>query len=223
MKTMSTMTRRTLLCLIVSAAACGSADPTQKKAAPRVEGGAPAGPTGPTGPTEVGYFAGGCFWGVEHFLEQLPGVVAVESGYMGGAKGSPTYDEVSSGDSGHAETVRVTFEPQKIGYAAVARRFFEIHDPTEVDRQGPDIGTQYRSAVFVTGPEQRAAVEDLLGKLRANGYEVATTIHEAGQFWLAEDYHQNYYVRTKKTPYCHMPVPRFDRPAGGEGQAAEIL
>jgi|JI6StandDraft_1071083.scaffolds.fasta_scaffold00328_13 peptide methionine sulfoxide reductase msrA/msrB len=214
MTTMSTMTRRTLLCLVV-AAACGNADPTQKKAAPRVEGGAPTGPTGPTGPTEVGYFAGGCFWGVEHFLEQMPGVVAVESGYMGGPKGSPTYDEVSSGDSGHAETVRVTFEPRTIGYAAVAKRFFEIHDPTEVDRQGPDIGTQYRSAVFVTGPEQRAAVEDLIGKLKTNGYEVATTIHDAGQFWLAEDYHQNYYVRTKKTPYCHMPVPRFDRPAGG--------
>lgn len=212
MTTMRTMNRRTLLCLVVAAAACGNADPTQKKATPRVE--RPAPPTA-SGATEVGYFAGGCFWGVEHFLEQMPGVVAVESGYMGGAKGSPTYDEVSNGDSGHAETVRVTFDPQTIGYAAVAKRFFEIHDPTEVDRQGPDIGTQYRSAVFVTGPEQRAVVEDLIGKLKANGYAVATTVHDAGQFWLAEDYHQDYYVRTQKKPYCHTPVPRFDRPAEG--------
>jgi len=211
--TTRTMTRRTLLCLVVAAAACGSADPTQKKSTPVAERAAPTKTT--TGPTEVGYFAGGCFWGVEHFLEKMPGVVAVESGYMGGPKDSPTYDEVSNGDSGHAETVRVTFEPQTIGYAAVAKRFFEIHDPTEVDRQGPDIGTQYRSAVFVTGPAQRAAVEDLIGKLKANGYAVATTVHDAGKFWLAEEYHQNYYVRTQKQPYCHTPVPRFDRPAEG--------
>lgn len=212
MTTMRTVTRRTLLGLVLAAAACGSADPTQKKATPRAE---PRTPTAASGSTEFGYFAGGCFWGVEHFLEQMPGVIAVESGYMGGAKDSPTYEEVSTGDSGHAETVRVTFDPQTIGYAAVARRFFEIHDPTEVDRQGPDIGTQYRSAVFVTGPEQRAAVEDLIGKLKANGYAVATTVEDAGQFWLAEDYHQNYYVRTKKQPYCHTPVPRFERRAEG--------
>jgi len=210
-----TMTRRTLLCMTLgAAAACGSADPTQQKAA-RTERPAstPTPASASAGPTEFGYFAGGCFWGVEHFLEMLPGVVAVESGYMGGATGSPTYEEVSSGTSGHAETVRVTFDPRTIGYAAVARRFFEIHDPTEVDRQGPDIGTQYRSAVFVTGPEQRAAAEELIARLKANGYAVATTIHDAGQFWLAEDYHQNYYARTRKTPYCHAPVPRFDRPA----------
>ena len=198
------MTRRIFICLIAAAAACGSTDTTPKKG--------PA-PTEPSGPTELGYFAGGCFWGVEHFLEQIPGVHKVESGYMGGSKGSPSYDEVSSGESGHAETVRVTFDPQKTSYEAVARRFFEIHDPTEVDRQGPDIGTQYRSAVFVTGPEQRAVVEGLIGELKANGYEVATKVEGAGQFWLAEDYHQDYYARTHKTPYCHAPVPRFDRPA----------
>ena len=129
---------------------------------------------------------------------------------MGGAKDVPTYEEVSSGDTGHAETVRVTFDPKKVSYEAVAKRFFEIHDPTEVDRQGPDIGTQYRSAVFVTGPEQRAVVEGLIARLKANGYAVATTIDDAGSFWPAEEYHQNYYVRTRKEPYCHTPVPRFE-------------
>jgi methionine-S-sulfoxide reductase len=205
-------TRRIFLCSLVATAACGSSDANQKKASPPAEKVAITAARG-DGPTAVGYFAGGCFWGVEHFLEMMPGVIDVESGYMGGSKDRPGYEEVSSGETGHAETVRVTFDPQTVGYEAVARRFFEIHDPTEVDRQGPDIGTQYRSAVFVTGPEQRAAVDGLIGKLKANGYAVATTVHDAGTFWPAEEYHQNYYVRTRKTPYCHMPVPRFDRPA----------
>lgn len=208
---MSSFTRRIFLCSLV-AFACGGADATSKKqASPPAE----VAKAKASGQTEVGYFAGGCFWGVEHFLEMMPGVINVESGYMGGEKDSPAYEEVSSGETGHAETVRVTFDPQQVGYAAVAKRFFEIHDPTEVDRQGPDIGTQYRSAVYVTGPEQRAAVDDLIGKLKANGYAVATKVHDAGKFWLAEEYHQDYYANTKKTPYCHAPVPRFDRPAKG--------
>lgn len=214
MNCMTRMTRRIFLCSLVAAAACGSADATKKQASPPAE--QPAAKPRPTdGPTDVGYFAGGCFWGVEHFLEAMPGVIDVESGYMGGAKDAPAYEEVSSGTTGHAETVRVTFDPRQIGYAAVAKRFFEIHDPTEVDRQGPDIGTQYRSAVYVTGPEQRAVVDELIGKLKANGYAVATTVEDAGKFWAAEDYHQDYYAKTKKTPYCHTPVPRFDRPAKG--------
>jgi peptide methionine sulfoxide reductase msrA/msrB len=209
-------------------AACGGnvtpapqTSPDEAPAAAQAE--APAADAAPGEPTisaaearergGVGYFAGGCFWGVEHFLERMPGVIDVESGYMGGDKDEPTYEEVSSGDSGHAETVRVSFDPAMISYAEVAKRFFEIHDPTQVDRQGPDVGTQYRSAVFVTGPEQRAAVDDLISKLKANGYEVATEVAKAGTFWTAEAYHQDYYVRTKKTPYCHAPVPRFDRRA----------
>lgn len=201
---MLTVTRRVFVGLVAAAAACGSTDSNHKQPAP--------GPEVPAS-AEYGYFAGGCFWGVEHFLEQLPGVIDVDSGYMGGAVDAPTYEQVSSGATGHAETVRVAFDPQKIGYEAVARRFFEIHDPTEVDRQGPDIGAQYRSAVFVTGPEQRAIVESLIDRLKANGYAVATTVHDAGRFWPAEEYHQNYYVRTRKEPYCHTPVPRFDQPA----------
>ncbi len=158
-----------------------------------------------------GYFAGGCFWGVEHFLEAIPGVVDVESGYMGG-DAAPTYEEVSTGATGHAETVRVTFNPGEVSYEAVAKRFFEIHDPTQVGGQGPDIGDQYRSAVFVTGPEQRAVIDGLIARLRTNGYAVATEVLAAKRFWLAEAYHQDYYERTRKTPYCHAPMPRFDEP-----------
>ena len=111
----------------------------------------------------VAYFAGGCFWGVEHYLEQLDGVTSVESGYMGGHVESPTYEQVSSQTSGHLETVRVRFDPAKIGYEAIAKRFFEIHDPTQANGQGPDIGPEYRSAIFYTNAEQKQLSE---GRLR---------------------------------------------------------
>lgn len=216
--TVPRLTRRLLLgslLAVAGAAACGGADARKPVTTPAGASSADATPTPtPSGEVELGYFAGGCFWGVEHFLEQLPGVSAVESGYMGGELKAPSYEAVSTGASGHAETVRVTFDPKVIPYEAVAKRFFEIHDPTEVDRQGPDIGAQYRSAVFVTGPAQRAAVDKLIGALKANGYAVATKVEDAGTFWLAEDYHQNYYAGNGKTPYCHAPVPRFDQRAG---------
>lgn len=157
----------------------------------------------------IAYFAGGCFWGVEHFLEQIDGVLRVESGYMGGHVEDPSYAEVSSQESGHFETVRVYFDPERVSYEAVAKRFFEIHDPTQANGQGPDIGPEYLSAVFVTGPEQREATQALIQRLEERGYDVVTKIEPAATFWVAEDYHQNYYANTKKTPYCHTPVDRF--------------
>lgn len=157
----------------------------------------------------VAYFAGGCFWGVEHFLEQIDGVLRVESGYMGGHVEDPSYAEVSSQTSGHLETVRVYFDPERVSYEAVAKRFFEIHDPTQANGQGPDIGPEYVSAVFVTDPEQREATQALIERLKARGYDVVTKIEPAASFWLAEDYHQNYYVNHNKQPYCHSPVDRF--------------
>jgi peptide methionine sulfoxide reductase msrA/msrB len=159
----------------------------------------------------VAYFAGGCFWGVEHFLEQIDGVLRVESGYMGGHVENPSYAEVSSETSGHLETVRVYFDPERVSYEAVAKRFFEIHDPTQANGQGPDIGPEYRSAVFVTGPEQREATQALIDRLKARGYDVVTKIEPAAKFWLAEDYHQNYYVNHNEQPYCHSPVDRFGK------------
>lgn len=157
----------------------------------------------------VAYFAGGCFWGVEHYMEQIDGVLRVESGYMGGHVEDPSYADVSSQESGHLETVRVYFDPDKVGFAVVAQRFFEIHDPTQANGQGPDIGPEYLSAVFVTSDEQRAVVEGLIERLEGRGFDVVTKVEPVQKFWIAEDYHQNYYVKKKSEPYCHSRVDRF--------------
>jgi peptide methionine sulfoxide reductase msrA/msrB len=158
---------------------------------------------------EEAFFAGGCFWGVEYWLEKTPGVLLVESGYMGGHVDSPTYEQVCSGRTGHAETVHVLFDPKKTTYEAVARLFFEIHDPTQVNRQGPDVGDQYRSAVFYKTEAQKETAEKLIGELTKRGYKVATRLEPAGAFWRAEEYHQQYYDHKGTQPYCHARVKRF--------------
>jgi peptide methionine sulfoxide reductase msrA/msrB len=158
-------------------------------------------------------FAGGCFWGVEHAFRQVAGVVAVRSGYTGGRAKDPTYEEVCAGRTGHAEAVEVRFDPKRVTYEQLARLFFEIHDPTQVNRQGPDVGNQYRSAVFYTSPDEKRTAESLVAKLKANGYKVATRIEPATTFWPAEAYHQNYLAKHPGRPDCHVRVPRFDKPA----------
>jgi peptide methionine sulfoxide reductase msrA/msrB len=163
----------------------------------------------PAPATQEAFFAGGCFWGVEYWLQKAPGVILAESGYMGGSADSPSYEQVCTGRTGHAETVRVVFDPSKTTYEALAKLFFEIHDPTEVDRQGPDVGKQYRSAVFYVGDDQRKVAEKLIAELTARGYEVATRVEPAGRFWRAEEYHQQYYEHKGTTPYCHARVKRF--------------
>ena len=160
-------------------------------------------------PMAEAYFAGGCFWGVEHLLESQPGVIRVESGYMGGKTENPEYTQVVTGSTGHAETVRVVFNPTQTDYQILAKYFFEIHDPSQLNRQGPDVGTQYRSAVFVTDKNQEAIIHDLIKQLRQKGFTVNTVIDHAGVFWPAEKYHQNYYKETGKAPYCHAHTPRF--------------
>ncbi|MDP6947082.1 MAG: peptide-methionine (S)-S-oxide reductase MsrA, partial [Myxococcota bacterium] len=160
-------------------------------------------------PLEEAFFAGGCFWGVEHLLEPLPGVVSVVSGYMGGAVQSPSYEAICTGRTGHAETVRVRFDPTKTDYETLAKMFFEIHDPTQRDRQGPDVGTQYRSAIYVTDETQSKIAQKLISILRKKGLNVVTEVAPAGIFWPAEAYHQDYYTRTGKAPYCHAHTPRF--------------
>ncbi|NUQ00782.1 MAG: bifunctional methionine sulfoxide reductase B/A protein, partial [Armatimonadetes bacterium] len=142
--------------------------------------------------TKEAVFAGGCFWGVEHFFRQVEGVSAVTSGYIGGTIPNPTYEQVCSGQTGHAEAVQVVYDPAKVSYEQLARLFFEIHDPTQKNRQGPDLGTQYRSAVFYQTDEEKAIAEKLVGQLRDLGYQVATELTLASEFYPAEDYHQDY-------------------------------
>ncbi len=146
------------------------------------------------------YFAAGCFWGVEDVFQQIPGVISAVSGYMGGAKSAPTYKEVCNGTTGHAETVDVTFDPQKVKYAKLVELFFLNHDPTTVNRQGPDVGDQYRSAIFAVDGEQEAAAKKAIeeqSKLpRFEKRKIVTQVVPPGpKFWPAEEYHQDYHAK----------------------------
>jgi len=162
------------------------------------------------GTTQKAIFAGGCFWGVEYHFQKVDGVKAVTSGYTGGSRKNPTYREVCSGGTGHAEAVEVEYDPSVVSYETLARLFFEIHDPTQLNRQGPDMGTQYRSAVFYADDQQKAIAEKLVARLRAKGYDVVTRVEPAGEFYPAEDYHQDYYEKTGHQPYCHVYQKRFE-------------
>jgi len=164
------------------------------------------------GATETAVFAGGCFWGVEHFFRRVDGVLSVTSGYTGGSVANPTYEQVSTGRTGHAEAVRVAFDPERVSYDQLARFFFEIHDPTQRNRQGPDTGTQYRSAVFCVSDQQKEIAEGLIAELRASGYKVVTEVAPAAEFYPAEEHHQNYVGKHPERPVCHVRVPRFDAP-----------
>ena len=155
---------------------------------------------------EIATLAGGCFWCTEAVFDQLKGVESVESGYMGGARPNPTYEEVCTGRSGHAEAVQVTFDPEVVSYADLLSVFFATHDPTQLNRQGNDVGTQYRSAIFYHSDEQKRAAEALVAKLTAEklfGGRIVTEIVPATPFFVAEDYHQEYFARVGRgNPYC---------------------
>lgn len=159
--------------------------------------------------TRTAYFAGGCFWGVEYHFEKRKGVKAVVSGYMGGSPANPSYRDVSRGTTGHLEVVKVTYDPEKVSYEELAKLFFNIHDPTQRTGQGPDIGSQYLSALFYTDEHQRKIGEKLIRILRKKGYDVATTVRKATPFYPAEKYHQDYYEKKGSLPYCHVYRKRF--------------
>lgn len=160
--------------------------------------------------TQEGYqraiYAAGCFWGVEHLMKTVPGVIKVTSGYIGGSVANPTYQEVCMGTTGHREAVEVIFDPEKTSFETVTKFFFEIHDPSQKGRQGPDVGDQYASAIYYLTETQKKIAERLIGML---DMDVATQLIPAGPFYPAEEYHQNYYQKTNKEPYCHMRVRRF--------------
>jgi len=166
-------------------------------------------PAGQTSQTAKAYFAGGCFWGVEHLFEHHEGVLSAISGYMGGNKENPSYEDVSYRNTGHLETVEVTYDPDKVTYETLARYFFEIHDPTQSNGQGPDIGEQYHSAVFYQTEVEKKTIKKLIGLLKEKGYNVVTRVLKAKPFWEAETYHQDYYEKTGKQPYCHVYQKRF--------------
>lgn len=149
--------------------------------------------------TQTAYFAGGCFWGIEDRFQQVSGVVDAVSGYLGGHTANPSYKEVSAGQSGHAETVRVSFDPKKVQYAELVERFFQFHNPTQLNRQGPDVGSQYRSAIFVVDDEQAAQAQRVIDQVsrsdRWKGRKIVTTVDRAGTFYQAEQYHQDYHAK----------------------------
>jgi peptide-methionine (S)-S-oxide reductase len=156
---------------------------------------------------EKATFGAGCFWGVEYQYAKIPGVISAESGYAGGKTENPTYEDICAKGTGHAEVIEVTFDPAKVTYRTLVEYFFKMHDPTQVDRQGPDIGDQYRSVIFTHSPEQQKTAEDVkIGLTLAKAFSrpIATQIDKAPKFWRAEEYHQKYYQLRKKKPYCHL-------------------
>lgn len=157
--------------------------------------------------TETAYFAGGCFWGIEDRFQQVPGVIDAVSGYMGGKTDNPTYTEVCTGETGHAEAVRVTYDPKRVSYRRLLELFFRFHDPTQLNRQGPDIGTQYRSALFAANDEQLKYAEEYIEELQSasefRGRSITTQVEPAGCFYEAEEYHQDYHA--KHDGSCQLP------------------
>lgn len=155
------------------------------------------------GTTVFAYFAAGCFWGVEYHFEKYKGVKAAISGYMGGDVSNPDYHSVCSGLTGHLEVVKVEYYPCEVSFEELAKLFFEIHDFTQTNGQGPDIGSQYLSAIFYTKEEQKDISMQLMDELSEKGYKVATMLYDAPTFYIAEEYHQDYYEKHQKVPYCH--------------------
>lgn len=159
--------------------------------------------------TEAAYFAGGCFWGLEHYFQQGPGVVDAVSGYMQGHVEDPTYKQVCAGTTRHAETVKVVYDPKRMTYRRLLEAFFAMHDPTQLDRQGPDVGTQYRSGIWTANAEQKreaeAYIKELEARNRYGGRKIVVQVEPAKPFWPAEAYHQDYVAKTGRA--CHVRDP----------------
>ncbi len=158
---------------------------------------------------EIATLAGGCFWCLEAVYDGMKGVESVESGYMGGRMPNPTYEQVCGGDTGHAEVVRITFDPATVSFKELLEVFFVIHDPTTLNRQGNDAGTQYRSAIFYHTPQQKADAGEVIARLNAAklwGNPIVTEVMPAATFYMGEGYHQEYFARNPYQPYCQAVV-----------------
>ena len=164
----------------------------------------------PENQMEKAIFASGCFWGVQYQLQKMKGIIYSIVGYTGGKVDNPTYKQVCSGLTGHAEAIEIAFDPNQVSYEDLAKMYFETHDPTQVNGQGPDIGEQYRSEIFYTNEKQKETAEKLIKILKDKGLNVVTKLTPATTFWHAEDYHQNYYLKSGKQPYCHAYQKKFD-------------
>ncbi len=159
---------------------------------------------------ETGVFASGCFWGTEYWFNKADGVISTRVGYAGGFLENPTYRQVCAGNTGHAESVRVIFNPKKITYEELVKLFFETHDPSQKDRQGPDIGNQYRSAIFYNSPDQKMIAQKYRNILHNQGINVATEIAPLTVFYPEQDpHHQKYYEKKDDLPYCHIYQKKF--------------
>ncbi len=155
--------------------------------------------------TETAIFAAGCFWGVQYYFDQVPGVLETTVGYTGGHVDKPTYEQVCAHGTGHAEAVQIEFDPKKVSYKVLLKQFFRMHDPTQLNRQGPDVGDQYRSAIFYLNRTQKEQAQKIIDELNKNQFDgkIVTTLEPAATFWSAEEYHQKY---TQKTGLgiCHV-------------------
>ena len=164
---------------------------------------------------EVAIFSGGCFWCTEAVFRSLRGVKSVMPGYTGGTKKNPSYDDVATGRTGHAESVKIEFDPAEISYNDLLAVFFNMHDPTSLNKQGADVGTEYRSAIFYSTDGQKAAAESLireLGDSKAYDKPIVTEVQPAGEFFPAEDVHRNYYENRRGDPYCELVIaPKLDK------------
>jgi peptide-methionine (S)-S-oxide reductase len=160
--------------------------------------------------SKIAVFGGGCFWCTEAVFDELRGVKSVVSGYAGGSTKNPTYEEVCGGRTGHAEVIKIDFDPGEIAFKDLLTVFFATHDPTTLNRQGNDVGTQYRSAIFYADEEQKREAEAFIKELndsKAFGKPVVTTLEPLGEFYVAEDYHQKYYANNPYQPYCQYMIP----------------
>jgi peptide-methionine (S)-S-oxide reductase len=162
---------------------------------------------------EQATFGAGCFWGVEYVFRRVPGVLDAKVGYAGGRVANPTYEQVCYSNTGHAEVTQISFDPEKVSYDQLLEIFWAMHDPTQVNRQGPDVGDQYRSVIFTHSDEQRVAAEASIKQAQSRFKKaIATQIEPLEAFYPGEDYHQAYYEKNGKTPYCHVvPVKELER------------